>query len=38
MSSDEEALSVGRIVAEHREVKTRYAALRSVGERLGKSS
>ena len=35
MSSDEQALAVGRIVAEHQQVKTRYTALRSVGERLG---
>jgi hypothetical protein len=37
MSSDEEALAVGRIVAEHQQVKSRYAALRSKGEHLGKA-
>lgn len=35
MSSDEQALAVGRIVAEHQQVKSRYTALRSVGEHLG---
>lgn len=35
MSSDEEALAVGRVVAEHQKVKSRYAALRSECERVG---
>jgi|SRR5882672_199451 len=35
MSSDEEALAVGRIVAEHQRVKRQWVALRSVGEHMG---
>jgi hypothetical protein len=37
MSSDEEALAVGRIVAEYQQVKRQWVALRSEGERLGKA-
>lgn len=35
MSSDEEALVNGRIIAEHNQVKRRYNALRAAGEQLG---
>lgn len=36
MSSDEEAVAIGRIVTEHQEARRRYMALRSEQERIAK--